>query len=587
MSRKKRVRALLRSGICIALILSVCFACVLYQSKTPWAQKFRSNIRSIGRQLVSPATFGYTPLGGATETVLYTDNEARAEAKIDSLRDNKLIERKSGITRLTDFCTGFSIDLPEGMVPDFSQSPNFVRMTSDFFDIIISKERSPYEDIDEYIAYYLNRFITNEEYRANNGIELLLDDTLRYGENTARIISVKIGDMPQDKKDVYTFATIKTVEREFFRFLFKFRSENQNEIDAATHTALSTFSRREPLGTASYDLAFAPHENKAWNEETKAVYRHLKNSDDMMWGIFSSQVYDKGINEDIPRMEETLDFRFPLILLYNHLGAPLPDGFGKKCEEEGRMIELTVQMTETNNENLLCKSPMLETYKGKYDDKIRALAREIKEEIKTPFFFRLNNEMNTDWTNYSGIINLSDPEIYIGCWQRVYEIFAEEGVDNAIWVFNPNDRNYPPCNWNNYLAYYPGDRYVQMIGVTGYNTGTYFKDVTGEDWRSFTQIYDEVNEAYLPFFSEFPWMITEFASSSIGGNKPMWITNMFENLDRYPNIKAAVWFSAPDMDMRPGYEGKISRPYMLDETPETLAAFGKGLKKTGAKSATK
>ncbi|MBQ3226805.1 MAG: endoglucanase, partial [Clostridia bacterium] len=197
------------------------------------------------------------------------------------------------------------------------------------------------------------------------------------------------------------------------------------------------------------------------------------------------------------------------------------------------------------------------------------------------------NEMNTDWTNYSGIINLSDPEIYIGCWQRVYEIFAEEGVDNAIWVFNPNDRNYPPCNWNNYLAYYPGDRYVQMIGVTGYNTGTYFKDVTGEDWRSFTQIYDEVNEAYLPFFSEFPWMITEFASSSIGGNKPMWITNMFENLDRYPNIKAAVWFSAPDMDMRPGYEGKISRPYMLDETPETLAAFGKGLKKTGAKSATK
>lgn len=587
MSRKKRVRTLLRSGICIALILSVSFACVLYQGKAPWAQKIRSNIRSIGRQLVSPATFGYTPLDGATKTVLYTDNEKRAETKIDSLRDNKLIEQKSGITRLTDFCTGFSIDLPEGMEPDFSQSPNFVRMTSDFSDIIISKERSPYEDIDEYIAYYLNRFITNEEYRANNGMELLLDDTLRCGENTARIISVKIADMPQDKKDIYTFATIQTVDREFFRFLFRFRSGKQEEIDKTTHIALSTFSRREPVGTASYDLSFSPRENEHWNEETKAAYSRLKNSDDMMWGIFSSQVYDKGINEDIPRMEEMLDFRFPLILLYNHLGAPLPDGFGKRCEEEGRMIELTVQMTETNNENLLCKSPMLETYKGKYDDKIRALAREIKEEIKTPFFFRLNNEMNTDWTNYSGIINLSDPEIYIGCWRRVYDIFAEEGVNNAIWVFNPNDRNYPPCNWNNYLAYYPGDRYVQMIGVTGYNTGTYFKDVTGEDWRSFTQIYDEVNEAYLPFFSEFPWIITEFASSSVGGNKPMWITNMFENLDRYPNIKAAVWFSAPDMDMRPGYEGKISRPYMLDETPESLTAFGKGLKKTGAKSATK
>ena len=116
-----------------------------------------------------------------------------------------------------------------------------------------------------------------------------------------------------------------------------------------------------------------------------------------------------------------------------------------------------------------------------------------------------------------------------------------------------------------------------MIGVTGYNTGTYYKDVTGEEWRSFTEIYDEVQRTYEPFFSEYPWIITEFASSSVGGNKPLWITNMFKNLHRYPNIKAAVWFSAPDMDMRPGYEGKISRPYMLDETEDTLEAFRRGI----------
>ncbi len=558
----------------------ICFLCVTYSSYKPYAQKLKSLIRSTSRQMVVLGNLDYAPLEDAYESILYTDGTPARSEKANPLKDNKLIERKEGVTRLTDFCTGFSVNLPENLEPDFSHSPNFVKLTSDFLDVTISKERSPYEDMDEYIAYYLNRFITNEEYRKNNSMELLVDDTRTYGENKARIISVNITDMPKDKKNIYTFATINTGEREFFRFMFKFRAENSVKPEKIVADALASFARREGVGTPAYDLYFEPAKPNHWSKDTKKVYEKMQSRDDVLWGIFTAQVQDVGINETIPKMEETIDFNFPIVLIYNHLGRPLPDGFGAKCAEQGRMIELTLQMTETNNENLHAKSPLLETYKGHYDDKIRALAKEIKEEIKLPFFFRLNNEMNTDWTSYSGIINLSDPEIYVEAWRRVYEIFKDEGVDNAIWVFNPNDRNYPPCNWNNFMAYYPGDEYVQMIGVTGYNTGTYFKDVTGEDWRSFTEIYDEVDSAYRPFFAEFPWIITEFASSSVGGNKPMWIEHMFDNLNKYPNIKAAVWFSAPDMDMRPGFEGKISRPYMLDETPASLAAFSEGIKKT-------
>jgi hypothetical protein len=558
----------------------ICFLCVTYSSYKPYAQKLKSLIRSTSRQMVVLGNVDYEPLEDAYDSVLYTDGTPSRNEKANPLKDNKLIERKEGITRLTDFCTGFSINLPEDLEPDFSHSPNFVKLTSDFLDVTISKERSPYEDMDEYIAYYLNRFITNEEYRKNNSMELLIDDTLACGENKARIISVNITDMPKDKKNIYTFATINTGEREFFRFMFKFRCENTDETEKLVGDALASFARREGVGTPAYNLYFEPSEPRHWSNDTKKVYEKMKNRDDILWGIFTAQVQEAGINETIPKIEDSINFKFPIVLIYNHLGRPLSDGFAAKCAEQGRMIELTLQMTETNNENLHAKSPLLETYKGNYDDKIRALAREIKEEIKLPFFFRLNNEMNTDWTSYSGIINLSDPEIYVEAWRRVYEIFKDEGVDNAIWVFNPNDRNYPPCNWNNFMAYYPGDEYVQMIGVTGYNTGTYFKDVTGEDWRSFTEIYDEVDSAYGPFFREFPWIITEFASSSVGGNKPMWISHMFDNLHKYPNIKAAVWFSAPDMDMREGYEGKISRPYMLDETPESLDAFARGIKKT-------
>lgn len=565
-----------------ALIAVVAFAVgaarVLYPYAEPYLSRAATRLRSLRLRPTAVSSLISKPLENRTEAVLYVNNKPKKNAEeLYVKNDNKLLEYAEGISRLTDFTTGFSMDLPENMQPDFSHSPNYVTLSSPFCDITVSKERSPYEDVDEYIAYYLNRFITNEEYRKNNDMELLADDTRVFGKNKARIICVKIADMPADKKNVYTYATVQTGGREFFRLMLRFRSDTEGEIEAATAAALSSFCRRDPIGTAVYDLHYELQTPSFWSKETKEVYRSLQNRRDVMWGIFASQVQEEGIKKTIPEMEKKLDFAFPIVLIYNHIGQPIAQDFTDICSRDGRMIELTLQMTETNNEDLYCKSPLIETYKGRYDDKIRALARQLREQIKEPFFFRLNNEMNTDWANYSGIVNLSDPEIYIGCWQRVYRIFEEEGVDNAIWVFNPNDRNYPPCNWNHFLAYYPGDEYVHMIGVTGYNTGTYYKDVTGEEWRSFTEIYDEVQRTYEPFFSEYPWIITEFASSSVGGNKPLWITNMFKNLHRYPNIKAAVWFSAPDMDMRPGYEGKISRPYMLDETEDTLEAFRRGI----------
>ncbi|MBO5918320.1 MAG: hypothetical protein J6Q14_06100, partial [Oscillospiraceae bacterium] len=193
-----------------------------------------------------------------------------------------------------------------------------------------------------------------------------------------------------------------------------------------------------------------------------------------------------------------------------------------------------------------------------------------------PFLFRLNNEMNSDWTSYGGVVNLADPQIFTAVWQRIYRIFQEEGVDNCIWIFNPHDRQAPPSNWNNSLAYYPGTEYVQMIGVTGYNNGTYYTQ-WAEEWRDFEDIYDQIWEEYQPHFGAFPWIITEFASSGIGGDKVEWMEEMFDHIEDYPNIRIAVWFSFADFDDANG--GTPARTYWLDETPETLEAFRQGLKK--------
>jgi len=286
-------------------------------------------------------------------------------------------------------------------------------------------------------------------------------------------------------------------------------------------------------------------------------------------------MYFSGINETIPALEERIGKPFEVVLMYHQLGGPLELEGMKQAARQGKIIELTIQVSHENNEDVYGYTPMFDLISGLKDHQLRAMAAQLKE-YKEPILFRLNNEMNSDWTSYSGIITLSDPELYILAWQHVYQVFYQEGVRNLIWVFNPNDRNYPPSNWNDFTCYWPGDGYVHMIGVTGYNTGDYYRSLVGESWREFSAIYDDIQRKYEPIFGKYPWIITEFASSSYGGDKARWIDRMFQALPKYKNIKVAVWWSYADYDLRPGKEHIAARPYFLDETDTTLEAFARG-----------
>ena len=70
-------------------------------------------------------------------------------------------------------------------------------------------------------------------------------------------------------------------------------------------------------------------------------------------------------------------------------------------------------------------------------------------------------------------------------------------------------------------------------------------------------------------------MITEFGSSSIGGDKIKWIKDMFNTIDQFDRIKVAIWWNGIDWDS----EGNPGRIYRLDETEEMLDVFRTGLSK--------
>lgn len=511
---------------------------------------------------------------------------------LDLKRDSKRVYDDGQITRLVNYLDGYQLDLPAGTEFDFSLSPLYVTGSSAGagVDVTVSRERASYQSfkdivtfelstffpflrdhtVEDYVRHYEYRFLLSEEWQSSNDVSV----RSWTGESGIFFISAAVDGLT-DKAlcDRYLYATVYTGSREYLRLMYRFHS-----ADAGMEERLISLTEGirvfDPVGTGHYDTHYQPGLTSAvWSEETKALYDSLTDfSTTPMWGIFMQDFYISGFDNELPALEQKLDYTFPVVLYYRHLPShEFPTAVMEENYEAGRMVEFTLQLTDNNNENMYARSIMLDIYRGGKDEELRAWARDAAA-FEHPFLFRLNNEMNSDWTSYGGVVNLGDPEIFIHVWRHIYDIFQEEGVDNCIWIFNPHDRQAPPSKWNNSLAFYPGNDYVHMIGVTGYNNGTYYTK-WNEQWREFDEIYDLIWDEYSLHFSSFPWIITEFASSGIGGDKPAWIENMFRHIEDYPNIRIAVWFSYADFDV----DGTPARTYWLDETPETVEAFRRGL----------
>ncbi|MEA4848027.1 MAG: glycosyl hydrolase [Clostridiaceae bacterium] len=464
---------------------------------------------------------------------------------------------------------GFQIQVPEAMTVDKSLMPAFVRISSSGMDIKISVESSPYADIDGYFNTYLYKYMLDPGYREANDISLTINEYRYINGIRTRIMAFS------RKSEAYTHGLFITGEKEFYSCFIRCSLLDRQE--EAVQRILESFRKIEQSGEPEFDIELSP-ELPDWNSETRAFYDELTGSDTIKWGIF----YPNSITRDFSRieaMEKELDYKFPITLHYIYLGHEFPMSGMINAHERGKTVELTMQVmwnVTPGNRDDEFKNVNFDVPDGLYDGYLREFAKAAKV-FGHPFIFRLNNEMNSTWVRYGGIALLCDPDIYIKVWRHIYDIFEEEGVRNAIWVFNPNDADYPPLKWNSHISYYPGDKYVHMIGLTGYNTGTYYKSKTEENWRSFTEIYGPLNEKYSRLYSKFPWMITEFACSSVGGDKEKWIRDMFSNIEKYKNIKAAVWWSYADFDYGLSKEGIPARRYWLDEKPEYLKAFKEGL----------
>ena len=178
--------------------------------------------------------------------------------------------------------------------------------------------------------------------------------------------------------------------------------------------------------------------------------------------------------------------------------------------------------------------------RGRHDALIRRWARSAGD-TGIPILLRPMHEMNGNWYPWSIATNGNTPRDAVIAWRRVVRIFRAQGARNVKFVWAVNTLNGLPAGAGHDLkSFYPGDRYVDWVSVTGFNWGDTF---TWSRWNSFNQIFGGTYEALLKFRK--PIMISEVATVAAGGSARGWITAALMQLPRtFPRVRAIVWFDA-------------------------------------------
>lgn len=170
---------------------------------------------------------------------------------------------------------------------------------------------------------------------------------------------------------------------------------------------------------------------------------------------------------------------------------------------------------------------------GKQDAAIKKWAQEAKA-WGHPFFFTPWWEMNGAWYPWG-----RNPK-FVAAWRHFHDLVVGQGATNVTWTWVPNAIWYDPAS--DPTPYYPGDAYVDWVGMDSYNWG--LNPAQSDRWITPDQTISPTLNIIRGLAPTKPVAIVETASTEYGGNKTDWIREMLTTyLPHHPEIKAYLWFN--------------------------------------------
>ena len=178
-------------------------------------------------------------------------------------------------------------------------------------------------------------------------------------------------------------------------------------------------------------------------------------------GVYFGAFLDDSPSLDyITRFNRSIDGNLDMVLQFHAFAKGFDYPAGQIAELHGRGITSLIKLEPWSWEGSADISFSLgRIIGGEFDEGLDKFARGIATS-NIPVLLTFGHEMNGDWYPWSG-----DPETYKKAYVHVWDIFERAGANKyATWLWNIN------AGRGDASAYYPGDKYVDGIGLDGYST---------------------------------------------------------------------------------------------------------------------
>ncbi len=181
---------------------------------------------------------------------------------------------------------------------------------------------------------------------------------------------------------------------------------------------------------------------------------------------------------------------------------------------------------------------------GGYDQTMRTVCNALGQ-LDSDMTIRWAQEMDDSsgqfiWAGWQ-------PQTYIDAYHRMTDICREEAPEaKFMWS---------PLGYENMDDYYPGDDYVDVVGLSVFGLQSWEEDILGQQ-QTFADILGPRYERALEY--DKPIMVAELGFAGDPGYVGMWESEVrsAETAEKFPELEAVVYFSQTEVYPWPDGYGK-------------------------------
>ena len=136
------------------------------------------------------------------------------------------------------------------------------------------------------------------------------------------------------------------------------------------------------------------------------------------------------------------------------------------------------------------------------------------------------------------------PKTSTKVWKHMWQVFEDNGANKyATWLWEINPSSYGSDKVGNPETYYPGDKYVDWIGISAYSRAMFTSA-----WSTLGELAGQTYSQMRRNHPDKPIMMAEFGKTR-GRDQEKWIRNAYKTIRSWPGMKAAIYWDSMNVEL--------------------------------------